>query len=108
LKIANADSASKIRKPGTLEFIMPNSNKAFSSFSIEAATPQTKPRNRNPSFRQSQVKSPDMEGSRGTEENVLDPRVRRTRKMLQDALASLLKKRTLTRFRLARLQKNRR
>lgn len=32
-----------------------------------------------------------MEDSQGTEEKELDPRVRRTRKMLQDALASLLK-----------------
>ena len=32
------------------------------------------------------------EGSRAADEKDLDPRVRRTRKMLQDALASLLKK----------------
>ncbi len=34
-----------------------------------------------------------MEGSRAAEGKDLDPRVRRTRKMLQDALASLLKER---------------
>jgi len=33
-----------------------------------------------------------MEGSRSADEKDLDPRVRRTRRMLQDALASLLKK----------------
>src|SRR5581483_3371046 len=33
-----------------------------------------------------------MEGSRTPGEKELDPRVRRTRKLLQDALASLLKK----------------